>query len=67
MFRKIDVKCKLLVQNGLMAWEKGIERALCTSTNCYDTEITAFAKSEVLALSENKGETIDRGNGCYLY
>lgn len=47
MFRKTDVKCKLFLLSGLLAQEKGIQRALCTSTDCYDTEITAFVKSEV--------------------
>lgn len=48
MAKKIDVIFKLLLKKGLLALEKGVQRALCTSTNCYSAEITAFAKSEVV-------------------
>lgn len=45
MAEKIDDVFKLLLKNGLLAVEK---RALCTGTNYYRAEITAFAKSEVV-------------------
>lgn len=44
MFRERDVKWKLSLQKGLLAGEKGTQRALCTSTDGWDTEITALAK-----------------------
>lgn len=49
MSRETDINCELFLQNGLLLWEKGVQRALCTSNNCYDTEITAFAKYEVVS------------------
>lgn len=56
---KVDVRCKLFLTNGLLALQGGVQRTPCTSTNGYDAEVTAFTKSKVVTLSENRGEAMD--------
>lgn len=34
--------------DGLLPLQEGVQRAPCTSTNCYDAEVTAFTKSKVV-------------------
>lgn len=48
MSRKVDVRCKLFLMDGLLPLQEGVQRAPCTSTNCYDAEVTAFTKSKVV-------------------
>ena len=62
MFRKTDVKHKLFLQNGLLAWERFVPALIVM------IEITAFAKSEVVSSAKNRGETIDGENRhCLFY